>query len=275
MPLDGISRFCFGASYTVALLLELVQMVRPRPVLRILGTVFGVAGLFAQTMFLAVQRPPLSSQFGSLLLLSWVLAIFYVYGSIHYRKLAWGVFVLPVVVGLVLLTSAVPTDEDPSGRLLPALDSLRGERFWSFVHGTLLLLAAVGVCIGFVASVMYLVQARRLKAKMLPTAGTRMLSLERLEEMNRRALNIAFPLFTAGVLVGVALMLQPSRPALDWKDPKTVGGLLLWLVFALLLYLRYGVHIRGRRLAQLTILAFGLLLFTLAAAHVPVQGAGP
>jgi ABC-type transport system involved in cytochrome c biogenesis permease subunit len=271
---EGISRFCFGASYAVALVLELLQLVRPRPVQRLLALSFSAAGFLAHTAFLVVQRPPLSSQFGSLLLLSWVLAVFYIYGSIHYRKLAWGVFVIPVVLGLVVLTSVVPLDEGPNTTLLPAFGSLKGERFWSFVHGSLLLLAAVGVCIGFVASVMYLVQARRLRAKTVPGPGLRLLSLERLESMNRRAINLAFPLLTVGVAVGIALMIHRGDSLLEWSDPKSLGGMILWLVFVLLLYLRYGVHLRGRRLAQLTILAFGLLIFTLAASHVPMQG-GP
>lgn len=275
MPFEGITRFCFGACYALALILELVQMVWPRPVQRFLAAGFGVAGLLAHTLFLAVQRPPLSSQFGSLLLLSWILAVFYLYGSIHYRKVAWGVFVMPVVLGLVVLTSIVPPEEDPQSTLFPALDSLRGDRFWSFLHGTLLLLAAVGVCIGFVASVMYLVQARRLRAKILPGQGVRLLSLERLEEMNRRAINLAFPLLTAGVLVGGALMLHKAEQLQGWSDPKVLGGIALWLVFALLLYLRYGAHLRGRRLAQLTIMAFVLLVFTLAASHATVQGVSP
>lgn len=275
MPLDGITRFCFGASYAVAFALELLQLVRPRPVQRYLALAFGAAGLAAHTLFLAVQRPPLSSQFGSLLLLSWVLAVFYLYGSIHYSKLAWGVFVVPVVLGLVVLTSFVPAEEDPQSALFPALDSLRGEGFWRFLHGALLLLAAVGVCIGFVASVMYLIQARRLRAKVMPGQGIRLLSLERLEEMNRRAINLAFPLLTAGVLVGAALMLDKAHQLQGWTDPKVLGGVALWLVFALLLYLRYGAHLRGRRLAQLTIAAFVLLVFTLAASHASVQGGAP
>lgn len=265
--LERVSRFCFGASYAVALILEIVHLVWPRRVQRLLATGFGIAGLFAHTVYLAVQRPPLASQYGTILLLAWILAVFYVYGSIHYRKLAWGVFVLPVVIGLVGLTTAYPPDTEPESRMLPALASLRGERFWRFVHGGLLLLAAVGVCIGFVASVMYLVQARRLRAKVPPGTGIRLLSLERLEEMNRRAINLAFPLLTAGVVIGVALMLQPADQVLGWTDPRVLGGAILWLVFALLLYLRYGAHLRGRRLAQLTIVAFALLLFALASSH--------
>ena len=37
--LDRITLFCFGASYAVALLLELLHLLRPRPVLRILSLV--------------------------------------------------------------------------------------------------------------------------------------------------------------------------------------------------------------------------------------------
>jgi hypothetical protein len=42
----------------------------------------------------------------------------------------------------------------------------------------------------------------------------------------------------------------------------------------LLLYLRYGVHLQGRRLALLTIAAFALMLFTLTSAHSFVPEVG-
>ena len=41
----------------------------------------------------------------------------------------------------------------------------------------------------------------------------------------------------------------------------------LWGVFCVLLYLRYAAHVPGRRLAWLTIAAFGLMLAVLVAAH--------
>src|SRR4029077_11164785 len=78
----------------------------------------------------------------------------------------------------------------------------------SQIHAWLLLLAAVGICVAFLASLMYLIQAQRLRSKKLPTAGFRLLSLERLEDMNRRAITFAFPLLTIGVLIGAVLMYQ-------------------------------------------------------------------
>src|SRR5207249_1580862 len=98
MPLERITILCFAASYSVALALELLQLFWPRPVYRWLTLGFGGAGLLAQALFLVVQRPPLSAPFGSLLLLTFVIAIFYLYGSLHHRHKAWGAIVLPVVV---------------------------------------------------------------------------------------------------------------------------------------------------------------------------------
>ncbi len=272
--MEGISRLCFGASYAVALGLEVLQLARPRRVQRLAGLLFGAAGLLAHTLFLAVQRPTLQSQYGSLLLLAWVLAVFYLYGSVHHRRLAWGIFVLPLVLGLIVLAGRfAPAPGSPPPGPDDYFDSLRGERFWGGVHGGLLLLAAVGVCVGFLASVMYLIQARRLRAKLAPYQGVRLLSLERLEAMNRRAVNLAFPLLTVGLLLGGLLMIHSRGPAEAWTAGKVLGTAGLWVLFVVLLYLRYGLHLRGRHLAFGTIAAFAVLLLTLAAAH-PRLGEG-
>ncbi|MFL5242784.1 MAG: cytochrome c biogenesis protein CcsA [Gemmataceae bacterium] len=279
MPFDRITLFCFQASYAVALSLELVQLVQPRPVLRLLSLGFGWAGFLAHTLYLAAQGPPLASQYGSTLFLAWILAIFYLYGSVHHKKLAWGVFVLPLVFGLTSFASLFGKPDSGSGDSWWArLFAVQSDnmRLWLVLHITLLLLASVGVCVGFLASVMYLVQAQRLKAKMRPAPGMQLLSLERLEAMNRRALNLAFPLLTIGMLIGLALMRQGVQSGLieGWTDPRVLSALGLWLVFAILLYLRYGFHVRGKRVAYLTLVAFPLLLLTLAIAHNP-GGGGP
>lgn len=276
MLIEGITTFCFGASYTVALALELVQLIKPRPVLRLVGIGFGAAGLLAHSLFLFVQVPAdLAQRYWSMLFLAWIVAVFYLYGAIHHRQQAWGVFVLPVVLGLIGLAGVAPPEDGVDRSWPSVLEDFRGERFWGSIHGGLLLLASVGVCVGFVASVMYLIQAHRLRAKMPPDSGLKLLSLERLEAMNRRAVNLAFPLLTIGVIVGLVLMIHRYDQLQGWADPKILGSVGLWVVVALLLYLRYGYHLRGRRLAQLTIAAFVLLLVTLVSSHSSVQGGGP
>lgn len=271
--MDHITRLCFGASYAVALLAELAQAVWPSRVWRWMSLTFGSAGLLAHTIFLLTNRPTLAMPYGSLLLLAWVLAVFYLYGSMHHRRLAWAVFVLPLVLGLVIFAGQFAPGElnDPPTWLA----ALTGHRFWGTMHGSLVLLAGVGVCVGAIASVMYLVQAHRLRIKSTGGDGFRLLSLERLELMNRRAISAAFPLLTVGLLLGAALGYQKLGTTGPWLTPKVLGTVGLWLANGVLLVLRYSLHARGRLLALGTIGAFLILLVALTTVHPFVTGGGP
>src|SRR5205807_9316942 len=85
-PMIPIKIFCFLASYTLALGLELWHHFRPHPAVRRLAQLAGAAGLIAQTLYLADKGPPLAKLSGSALLLAWILAIFYLFGSLHYQR---------------------------------------------------------------------------------------------------------------------------------------------------------------------------------------------
>jgi ABC-type transport system involved in cytochrome c biogenesis permease subunit len=276
MPLQGIAIYCFSASYAIALAMELIQLRSPRMVIRGLAAFFGAAGLLAHTIFLLVHRPALTSQFGLLLFLGWIVAVYYLSGSLHYRRQSRGVFVLPVVL-ILIFAGTWSSSAGEAGQTTLGATALPGEAFWGYLHAVLLLLAAVGVCVGFVASVMYLVQTRQIRAKVVPgpgraNHGLQLPSLERLERMNRWAINLAFPLLTGGVCIGAGLMFLGSRQVLSWADARILGTVILWMVFGLLLYMRYGFHLTGRRMAQLTIIAFVLLMFTLVSSHEFVRG---
>jgi ABC-type transport system involved in cytochrome c biogenesis permease subunit len=262
----GVTHVCFGLSYLLAFALELAGQARPGRGVRVAGLVAGTAGLAAHTIFLVAHHPNPASAYGALLLLAWVLAIFYLYGSVHHRSQAWGLFVLPVVLILSWLSFAFYRTADEPGPWLA------GDRMWGAVHGILVLAASVGITVGFLASVMYLVQARRLRMKRNPLGGLRLLSLERLETMNRRAINWAFPLLTVGLLLGVIRVPSAEVSASSWADPKILSTIGLWVVALVLLYLRYGAHLPPRRLALLTIVVFGLMLVTLIASHPLAAG---
>ncbi len=270
-PLQNVTHACFGLSYLVAFGFELARVRWPASTLRYVGLTFGFAGLLAQSAFLAFHHPTPATPYGALLAVAWVLAVFYLYGAVHHAKQAWAIFVLPVVLGLVGLAYLVTSDPAKAPDLtVPPW--MVGDRFWGAVHGVLLLLAAVGICVGFLASVMYLIQARRLRKKLNPLGGMKMLSLERLEAMNRRAVNAAFPLLTLGLLLGAVLLKQYHDFADNWFSVKVLGTAGLWVIFVVLLYLRYAAHVPGRRLAILTIVAFVLVLLVLASAHPFAQG---
>src|SRR3981081_1876530 len=103
--IDAIKVMCFAASYAVAFGLELWHLFRPRPILRYVALGFAAAGLLAQVIYLIVQTIPLGSPTGSLLFLALILAVFYVGETIHHQRVAWALFVLPLVLGLIGLST--------------------------------------------------------------------------------------------------------------------------------------------------------------------------
>src|SRR5438067_10662973 len=143
--MERVTLFCFAASYAVALGLELWHLYQRRPIHRLMANIFGGAGLLAHTIYLAVQRPPLGWQYGLLLALAWILAIFYLYGSVHHARLAWGVFVLPLVLALVGLAGVFGPPTDDEGGRLTGLFPLKDQDVLGAAHACLLVLAAVGV----------------------------------------------------------------------------------------------------------------------------------
>jgi len=264
----GVTHVCFGLSYLVAFALELAGQARPGRGVRAAGLVAGAAGLAAHTIFLIAHQPNPASGYGALLVLAWVLAVFYLYGSVHHRSQAWGLFVLPVVLVLTWLSLAFYRTADE------ATPQFSGDHVWGALHGILVLMASVGITVGFLASMMYLVQARRLRMKRNPLGGLRLLSLERLETMNRRAIDWAFPLLTVGLLLGAIRVPTAEMSTASWTDPKILSTIGLWVLALVLLYLRYGAHLPPRRLALLTVAAFGLMLVTLIVSHPFAAGEG-
>jgi ABC-type transport system involved in cytochrome c biogenesis permease subunit len=261
--LSGISVFCFAASYAVALALETTRLWFRSGVRGALMLGFAGAGLLAHTLFLMYRAatasgPPLSSPFDWYLVAAWVLVAFYLYLFYYYPKALVGIFVLPVVlamVGVAQLSDREPFPQDPAAQV------------WGTLHGIFLLCGYVAVTVGFIAGVMYLLQARRLKRKQLPAGRLRLPSLEWLDGVNGRAIVLSALFVTAGFISGVVLNVVNHRQQLDyvpWNDPIVwrLGGMTAWLIVAAVFSQLYRPANHGRKVAYLTVASFVFLAFT-------------
>jgi ABC-type uncharacterized transport system permease subunit len=253
----------------LALLAELSRLVVRGPFRWYLTVALTALGWLVQTAYLANQALkdpmllPVTTAFESLMFLSWIVALIGLYFMIHWpRQVAVGLFVLPLVLGLVLAAGwFAPRESD-------WLEWGGRTAFWGTIHGIFLLAGAVFTCIAFASGLMYLVQMRRLKSKRPSRFGLTLPSLELSERVNRATITIAFPLLTFGLLIGMVLSLGAHNAtagtdlALSWHDPKVVSALGMWLVFAVLIHARFRPAMRGRSVMVLTILAFAFLVFT-------------
>jgi ABC-type transport system involved in cytochrome c biogenesis permease subunit len=265
--IDRLSVLCFAGTYGLALLVELGRFVVRSVVRWYIAAALMALGWLVQTAYLAnlaLKSPmaPVTTAFGSVMVLSWIVALIGLYLMVRSPKpVAVGMFVLPLVLGLVVVAGwSSPRESDwlAWGGMVA---------FWGTVHGIFLLLGGVFTCVAFFAGLMYLAQMRRLKAKRPPRLGLSMISLEQSERINRGAIMIAFPLLTFGLMIGLVLSLAARGAAetahvLRWTDPKVLSALVMWLVFAVLLHARFRPAMRGRSMMVLTIVAFAFWVFT-------------
>lgn len=284
--IDRLSVLCFAGTYGLALAAELARFVVRTPARWYAAVGLTALGCLVQMAYVAnlfLKRPtaPVATEFGSMMLLSWIVALIGLYLMLRSpRPVAVGMFVLPIVLGLVVGAGwFAPRDS-------AWLDWSNQVAFWGAVHGIFLLGGAVFTCVAFLAGLMYLAQMRRLKAKRASRTGLALPSLEQSERLNRGAITVAFPLLTFGLLIGVVLSLaargEASAHVIRWTDPKVLSALGMWLVFAVLLHARFRPEWRGRSMMVLTIVAFGFLVFTwvgvealrLPTAHGAVAEAG-
>jgi ABC-type uncharacterized transport system permease subunit len=261
----GVSILCFAASYAVAFVLEITRFLSQSRIRRVIMLGFAGAGLFAHTVYLANRAAeavgsPLSSKQEWYLIAAWILVVVYLYlMSIHAEK-AFGVFILPLVLGLIgigaLLADAAPFAREPASQI------------WGTIHGASVLLATVAVLVGFAAGLMYLGQAYRLKRKLPPLRGLPLPSLEWLQRANSRAVVISMIMLGIGILSGVILNLINTRshaPRVPWNDPFVVSTVLMfgWLLLSSVIGLIYRPAREGHKVAYLTVVSFLFLILAL------------
>ena len=273
--LSGISITCFAASYATVLCLEATRLFFRSGIRGAVMLGFATAGLFAHTVYLChraihVAGSPLSSERDWYLVAARVLAATYLCLTCYHTKAAVGLFVLPLVLGL-LGVAAFLADAEPFARE-PA------SKFWGIVHGASILLATVTVSVGFVAGLMYLGHANRLKHKLVPRRGLLLPSLEWLERTNSRAIVVSVLMMGMGVLSGIVLNLIDHSGRLPWYDPLMLSTLVLfaWLAVSAGTSLFYRPARQGRKVAWLTVTSFGFLVLALGVGlFVETQHGGP
>jgi ABC-type transport system involved in cytochrome c biogenesis permease subunit len=269
--IQGITTTCFAASYLVAFALELARLLLRHAIRRVLTLAFAFAGLAAQSLYLgyrayASPAAPLSSAYDWFLLAAWMLVVAYLYLTLFHPEVAYGIFILPLamaLIGAAQLASREPFAQSPAAQI------------WGAIHGTFWLLGAVAVIIGFVAGLMYLLQASRLKHKVQPTPGLRLPSLEWLERVSSRAIVISVLMAGIGAISGFVLNLinhHHQHDVLPWSDPIVWESSVLfgWLLLVALFNGLYRPARRGRKVAYLTIANFVFL-----AIFITMQLLGP
>jgi ABC-type uncharacterized transport system permease subunit len=172
----------------------------------------------------------------------------------RYKTVSLGVFILPICFLLGLVPAFRPGQETT-----PFPQFHTG---WIFLHIALLLAAYAALFLSLVASLLYLIQERRLKQKSPAIAW--LPPLETTDQIALRTLLFGLPCMTAGLLIGSLIAQQTIGPSY-FLDPKVLLSFAMWLAYIGMIYIRRHSGLRGRRAVYLSSFVFLVVLAVWAA----------
>ena len=98
--------------------------------------------------------------------------------------------------------------------------------------------------LSFGASLLYLLQERRLKAKKPSSLISFLPALEVIDQIGYRSLLLGFPFMTLGLLTG-SIVAMTTYGRVDFLDPKILLSVLMWAVYMVMVFTRWNSGWRG------------------------------
>lgn len=217
---------------------------------------FSLLSLFFLLRGISIGFLPVSNMFESLSFFIWAVTFTYLVVEYLFDLPTLSSFLLPFISLFALVAVFIvrgPNMIDP--KLVSG---------WFYVHVTFAFLGYATFAVAFATAIMYLLQRRQLKLKKsFDSVFNKLPSLEVLDELNLKLINMGFPLFTLSIAVGIYWAHHSKILGADWpNDPKVIFAGITWLLYAALFHIRLLSVARGKRVAQLTIVAFLFVVIT-------------
>ncbi len=271
LPLPEMIVFaCVVVLYAAAAVVGILQLLAGRekcrrlllPLVSLAVTLEAVILIFRA---IAIKAVPLTGSFESMIVLTIVFGLTYLFLSIAIHRV-WFASVM-VWVMLVLILMAVAVAEPPSEAHEAA------SRPWAIVHAISMILAGASAVLAAASAGLYLFARRKLKRKDLAQVLGKVPNIQKLERMNILGLKLCFILMTFGLVSGIGLAATSASSlnmtAHDWlTDSKIVLITIVWLLLATIMVLWRTVKLKEKTIAHVTIVAFALILFAVVGTSI-------
>lgn len=173
-----------------------------------------------------------------------------------YRTASFGLFALPMAF-LLALPSALGPD-----RYSFSSSAVRGG--WIAIHVAALLAADTALVFSLLASLLYMLQERRLKAKHNRGFFAWLPPLDTMDRIAQSTLVVGFLCMTLGLFAG-SLIAQERVGATYFRDPKVLLSFAMWIIYVSILLVRQSKGLRGRQAVYVSSIAFLVVLSVWAA----------
>lgn len=210
---------------------------------------FSLFALLIAAAFLVVQartRLPILGAF----VLPWnILALVMAFSYPFFTNKDWHFTTLGEFFALANTARALP-------KLQPALQS-----YWMAIHVPVMFLSYACFAVAFGVGLAYLVQERQILSKKPSELAYRLPPLEDLDRLIYKTVAWAFPVLTLGILLGARWAYDAWGRWWGW-DAKETWAFITWLIYGAYLHMRLVMGWRGRKSAYMSLVGFGVVMFT-------------
>ena len=248
-----------AAAYLAAAIVGIVQLLAwGQKYTRFLGPLVALAAALEAVMLIfravAIKAIPLTSTFESLIVLTIVFALIYLFLSVAIHRVWFASVMVWVICGLVVLAAVIA---EPASAAHEAASTT-----WAIAHAIAMILGSASLMLATADAVLYLFARRKLKQKKVLAVLGKVPNIQRLQHMNLLCLKSCFILMTFGLASGVGLSVSLGMTTRHWiTDSKIVLIAVVWLLLGLILLLCRTVKLKEKTIAYATIVASALILF--------------
>jgi ABC-type uncharacterized transport system permease subunit len=213
---------------------------------------------------IAIKAVPLTGLFESMIVLTIVFGLIYLFLSIAIHKVWFASVMVWVMLLLVLMSGIVA---EPASQAHEAASTP-----WAIAHAIAMILGGASAMLAASSAVLYLFAQRKLKQKkLLPVLG-KVPNIEKLERMNLLGLKSCFVLMTFGLASGIGLAATSASldmTAIDWiTDAKIVLITVVWLLLGTIMVLWKTAKLKKKTIAHVTLITFALILFAVVGTSI-------
>ena len=216
---------------------------------------------------MGIGHVPLTNLFESMVFFSWAILLVYLSLELKYKlKMeTMGAFISPFAfLTIFIAVTSFPSEIQP---LVPALQSQ-----WLIYHVVTCFIAYGAFAVACGSSILYLIKSPKEKNGLIPGSIMSIFpGTDFLDEINYKVIIIGFLMLTLGIITGAAWAYYAWGRYWGW-DPKETWSLITWFIYAAILHARFTRGWRGKRVAILSIIGFGAVLFTYLGVNMILSG---
>lgn len=212
-----------------------------------------------------IKTFPLTGLFESMIFLTIAFGLSYLFLTTIVRQIWFGSVMAWLIFFMAILAAAVAS---PASHVTAA-----ARKPWVVAHGFAMTLSGAAIVFTCGIAALFLLTRWRLKHKQIAKVIGKLPNIEKLELMNVNGLRACFVFMTFGMVTGMGLAIVEAAgihisPQQWLTDPKFLISVVAWILLGVVLALRNLIALKAKATAQITLVVFFLIIFSIVGSAV-------